>query len=235
MSTLLFVRHAQASLFDADYDQLSERGRKQAKLLGQYFARQGIEFDQSYTGPRNRHKQTAQFVAEAGGSSAEPNEIPDLDEHQVDRLVMQYGGELAERFPHLRELEVAFRASESLTDRHQSFARLFEAVADLWVSSSCPLFDVESWPEFRQRVNQGIDEIICQGGRGKKILVFTSAGTIAATLHRALRGPDETSLGLGWRLWNCSLTGFVFSGDRFSLDYFNAMPHLSQRDDWTYR
>ena len=72
-------------------------------------------------------------------------------------------------------------------------------------------------------------------GKGQNAIAFTSAGTVAASLHRALKCPNEVALALGWRVWNCSLTGYAFSRDRFSLDQFNAMPHLSDRADWTYR
>ena len=63
---------------------------------------------------------------------------------------------------------------------------------------------------------------------------MTSVGPIAVSVQRALRCADDVALELGWRLWNGSLTEFVFSADRFTLDVFNALPHLA-RSDWTYR
>ena len=45
MGTLYLVRHGQASFGAADYDQLSELGRRQSVRLGEYFANKGLTFD----------------------------------------------------------------------------------------------------------------------------------------------------------------------------------------------
>ena len=42
-------------------------------------------------------------------------------------------------------------------------------------------------------------------------------------------------LELSWRLRNCSLTEFVFTRGRVTLDSFNAVPHLGDAARWTYR
>jgi broad specificity phosphatase PhoE len=83
-------------------------------------------------------------------------------------------------------------------------------------------------------VNRAIEQIVRQAGRGSTIAVFTSVGPITVAVQRALACSDKVALETGWRLWNCSVTGFVFSGARFTLDRFNALPHLD-RNDWTYR
>ena len=45
MSTLALVRHAQASFFADNYDQLSPVGEQQARLLGQYWVKRQMRFD----------------------------------------------------------------------------------------------------------------------------------------------------------------------------------------------
>ncbi|MFP6676395.1 MAG: histidine phosphatase family protein [Pirellulaceae bacterium] len=236
MSIIIFVRHAQASLFEDDYDQLSDRGLEQARQLGKYFSQQALVFDEVYTGPCRRHQQTASEVARHSNHPSPPAiEIAELDEHHLDQLATQHVHKIAEQFPSIDELQIAFQSADGRVERQKSFARLFEAMADLWVTSRCPLFGVESWPEFHQRVNDGISKIVGRAVRGNKILVFTSAGVIAVALRRALGCPDDVALGLSWRTWNCSLTEFAFSQDRFSLDRFNALPHLDNRKNWTYR
>jgi broad specificity phosphatase PhoE len=236
MSSLHIVRHAQASLFADDYDQLSEHGFRQSALLGEYLSDQQLQFDYVFVGPRLRHRQTAETaIPEIASDPSAVIEIGELDEHQVDRLLSHHVAELSEQFPRVAECRAAFHAAESDQDRRRTFAILFEEVANLWVKGECPLFGVESWAEFSARVNAGIDRMIAMTGKGKKAIAFTSAGTVAATLHRALQCPDEVALGLGWRVWNCSLTEYAFSRHRFSLDQFNAVPHMSDRADWTYR
>ena len=130
MSSIIFVRHAQASLFDSDYDQLSDRGRQQACQLGQYLARHGLVLDEIFTGPRRRHRQTAELVVQqTDGWSPEAVEIAELDEHQVDQLATHHIEKIAQQFPDVQELEADFRSTQDLKERQESFARLFEAVA----------------------------------------------------------------------------------------------------------
>ena len=236
MSSILFVRHAQASLFADDYDQLSDHGFRQSAMLGDYLAEQDLQFECVFVGPRLRHRQTAETAMPV--LKEQPDrivEIPELDEHQVDRLVSNHARELGEQFPRVAQYHADFRAAESNRQRRRAFAILFEEVANLWVNEQCPLFGVESWNDFRMRVNAGIDKMTAQTGKGRSAIAFTSAGTLAATLHRALDCSGEVALGLGWRVWNCSITGYAVSPNRFTLDQFNTLPHMPVRDDWTYR
>ncbi|MCH2212619.1 MAG: phosphoglycerate mutase family protein [Fuerstiella sp.] len=235
MSTLVFVRHAQASLFADDYDHLSRLGEQQSGELGRYFKRYGVGFDEICIGPRKRHRHTAALAGQVCGGFAEFTEFREFDEHHVDQLVSGHLDELCEQIPHLREQRNRFHGSETSTQRQRTFAKLFESVAILWISGRCPLFGLESWDEFRTRVCAGIDQIVKRGGSGRRVLVATSAGTIVAALQHALQCPDETALGLGWRIWNCSMTSFAFTEDRFTLDSFNSMTHLEDHALWTYR
>jgi hypothetical protein len=65
--------------------------------------------------------------------------------------------------------------------------------------------------------------------------MFTSGGFIGTAVHLALGASDRSALEVNWRIRNCSLTEFVFSGDRLSLDSFNIVPHLEDPALWTYR
>ena len=56
MSRLVLVRHAQASIGHANYDQLSPRGEEQARSLGAHWAEMRTVFDQVFVGPRQRHQ-----------------------------------------------------------------------------------------------------------------------------------------------------------------------------------
>lgn len=236
MSNIIFVRHAQASLFEADYDQLSELGMTQAQLLGQYLASQPLALDEIYIGPRRRHRQTLEAILQHAPQLACPLvELPQLDEHQVDRLATDHIDQLAREFPVVNKLNQDFLAANQGLERQRNFARLFEAVAELWVTDRCELYGIESWSSFVSRVNEGIDSIVGRPGSGRQVLVVTSAGTLSAALSRALDCPDRVALGLGWRIWNCSLTRFAFSKGRFSLDQFNTLPHLNDHSLWTYR
>lgn len=70
MSRVLLLRHAQASYLEPDYDKLSPIGEKQARALGEYWARQKINFDRVFSGPRVRQMDTARIAA--AGPRAKP-------------------------------------------------------------------------------------------------------------------------------------------------------------------
>ena len=238
MSSLVLVRHAQASFMEADYDQLSSHGEEQARKLGDHWRAQNHSFDQVYTGPRKRHKQTAEIVGarlQAGGVAwPNPVELPGLDENHVDQLIIHHHEALAAEFPHVGELAASFHAAKNSTERGRRAQALFETVARLWMAEEVSL-GVETWPTFRDRVHSALKEIVAHNGGGQRVAVVTSVGPIMAALQRTLDCPQEVALATGWRVWNCSITECVFSGERFTLDSFNTLPHLPDRSEWTYR
>ena len=239
MSTLVLVRHAQASFLEDDYDRLSPHGEKQAVQLGKHWAAVNGSFDVVLCGPRRRHRRTAELVGEsfhaAGHHWPEPVSLAEWDEHQIDRLMVQHAPRLGEDYPELRPLLAAARSEGTRTERARGFQRLFEAVARLWLTDAVVRTDIETWDAFRTRIQGALDAIVTQAGRGRRVAVFTSGGPITVALQRAVGCDDQTALATGWRVWNCSLTEFAFSGNRFTLDCFNALPHLPDPSDWTYR
>jgi len=70
--------------------------------------------------------------------------------------------------------------------------------------------------------------------RQDRVALFTSGGFIGTSVRLALDTPDPMALEVNWRVRNCSLTEFVFTKDRFTLDSFNALPHLEDPALWTY-
>ena len=58
------------------------------------------------------------------------------------------------------------------------------------------------------------------------MVAFTSGGFIGVAVQIALGAPDPSGLEVNWRVRNSSLTEFLFSRGRLSLDSFNAIPHL---------
>lgn len=224
-------------MMKADYDELSERGREQASVLGRFFADQGWTFDAVFAGPARRHRDTAALAGEsmvqAGRDWPTAVEIAQLDEHDAFSLVRAATSALTD-VPEVVEGQRALRAATSLAERSGGFQRLFEAVMHRWIAGSFEPEGIETWPEFHQRVNAGLEQILASGAR--RAIAFSSVGPLAVLLQRALGTDDTASFRTAWRLRNASLTAFVFDGEgRFTLDRFNALPHLPDPRAWTFR
>ena len=68
MSVLYIVRHGQATFYSGDYDQLSEKGYEQSRLLGRYWRESGLAISEVYSGSLKRQLQTAQACGESYAS-----------------------------------------------------------------------------------------------------------------------------------------------------------------------
>jgi len=120
-------------------------------------------------------------------------------------------------------------------DRNRRFQKMFEALMNRWITGELGSNEVESWHTFRDRVQRGLRRIAQSGVSGRRVVAFTSGGPIGVAVQIALNAPDRTGLEVNWRVRNCSLTEFVFSGERLSLDSFNAIPHLEDPALRTFR
>lgn len=230
MSTLTLVRHGQARPFEEESDRLSATGEAQAHALGAFWIRTGVRFDAVYSGSLVRHKRTEELV---GISYAEPGRpwpravvTDDLNEYDVTGILNSLGPELARRDPDVKALYEALEAASAGPERNRSFQKVFEAVMVPWAEGTLEADGVESWSAFRSRVEGAIRRITESAGAGKRVVAFTSGGPIGLAVQLSMRAPDRSALEVNWRVRNCSLTEFIFSADRFTLDTFNAIPHL---------
>ncbi len=237
MSVLTLIRHGQASFFDANYDQLSQLGERQAQVLGQYWANRRFAFDQVWTGPRMRHRRSAELTVaacrEAGQACPEPVILEELDEYDLSGLINVLIPELCRRdrkFAALIKRHLRSHPSE----RIQNFQDMFEPLLLYWQSPAAIDCPMETWPAFSNRVERVVRQLQEQNGHGRRIALFTSGGFIGRATQLALAAPDRTALDLHWRLRNCSLTEFAFTQNRFSLDTFNTVPHLDDPGLLTY-
>jgi broad specificity phosphatase PhoE len=239
MSVLTLVRHGQASFFADDYDQLTPLGEQQSRLLGEYWARQGVQFDAIYAGPRVRQQRSAEIagaaVRQAGAAWPDPVLLPDLDEFDLHGVFRQLAPALCRQNADFASLFDNYRQSTEKNDRLRNFQRMFEPLLLHWQSLPAGDERVESWPDFRERVERTILQVAEPTGSGRHVVLFTSGGFIGNAARLALCAPDRSALELAWRLRNASLTEFVFTHNRFTLDSFNAVPHLQDPALLTYR
>ena len=212
MSTLTVVRHGQARPFDRNPDQLSPLGEEQSRLLGEYWKRLGVSFDEVWSGSLLRQRQTAELAI---GS---PQILEDWNEYDANGILHNFAP------PY--ELEPG-------ADRNRKFQKVFEPAVLAWIEAeSHPT--VETWLAFRERVLRGLRRLQ-DGPSNRNVVLFTSGGPISVLVQAAIAGHPRSFLEVNWRVKNCSITEFTFSRERLSLDSFNALPHLERAELRTFR
>lgn len=235
MSKLLYIRHGQASFGKADYDQLSEKGYQQSRDLGSHFLKTEFKMDTIYVGPLKRHWQTYEMVKEAyqnaGESLPDPILFEPLNEHRGPEVLKQNLPKLVKTDPVIAKWEAERQANRDLWNKNGML--IFDRAMNLWANGH---FDEDhpeeyaKWPEFREIVGGGFDQLMetHMQERGVNIALFTSGGTISATMGKVLQMPDHSSvINLNGIVQNTSMTEILFNDSKATLKSFNLVPHLS--------
>lgn len=239
MSQLILVRHGQAAFLTDDYDRLSPLGEEQSRLLGEFWTKRNVTFDAVFTGPRKRQRDTGRIVGEqyqqAGLPLPELIELQEFDEYDADGIMTELLPQLLERDARFRQLHETFVQSASDEERRRNFQKRFEVITLAWVRGELLSPHVESFREFHARVRNGLRRIMQESASGSRVAVFSSGGAISVSVQLSTQAPEEMVLDFNWRVRNAALSEFVFSKERFSLDSFNAIPHLDDPKLHTYR
>jgi broad specificity phosphatase PhoE len=215
MSLLTVVRHAQARPFEKNSDCLSETGEQQARALGDYWERAGVTFDEVLCGTLQRHRQTAALAL-----GAPPAISADWNEYDAEGILRGYPPPSS--FPDNRAFQKVFEAA---MEKWMTGSPDREGQSDVAVHGPAPRG--EPFADFHARVLRGLRSIQ-EGPSNRKVVLFTSGGPIGVLVQTALGAPERSFADVNWRVRNCSISEFVFSRDRLSLDLFNSTPHLKQ-------
>ncbi len=239
MSRLFLIRHAQASFLSENYDQLSDHGIDQAKILGESLASNEFIFDRIYSGTLNRQQHTRRMVQELYDAQKIPFpkviEEDRFNEYPAEEIMTSLGKYLVENDDVAANLYKKCNDLTSETERHLYFQKLFELILESWVNNDIKDVNLStSWKDWSNGVRNAIDDIRSQTKNGELIGVFTSGGPIGVSVQTVLDAPEIKAAELNWRVYNCSVTKFTFSTERFSLDQFNDVSYLSP-DILTYR
>ena len=232
MSTLTLVRHGQATPFEKITDRLSETGIQQARLLGEYWRRQGVKFHQIVSGSLTRHRQTLEAIGFTAG--APPMFDPGWNEYRADEILAKLSPALEARDEGYAKLAAASREAIAGPERNRHFQRMMEVLMDAWLEGSVTATGVESFNDFEVRVRKALRAVM-EGPSGRDVVVVTSGGPIGFCVQQALSAPAKAFLDVNWRMRNTSITEFTFSSSRFTLDTMNCLPHLEDRRLWTWR
>src|ERR1041384_3964402 len=250
MSTIYFIRHAQAGSRD-NYDLLSDLLWWHAKKLGEHFAEQGITLRAVYAGGMRRQRETAELACEAivrAGLFA-PDVVVDERWNEFSlisvyrRLAKLMMKEDAAFARDIREMQEAIARDPHTTggavveaiarDPHTTggaVGRCDQAVIRAWMENRYPDHEDESWSSFRTRITT-CSKALEANNSDAAIAIFTSATPIAIVASAALGLTDDKLLSILGVIYNTSISAFRERNGELRLFTFNATPHLgvSQR------
>ncbi len=230
---MYLVRHGQAGTRDS-YDSLSELGRRQSRLLGEYFLSQGIEFTAAYSGTMLRQQQTAAEVSTAYTKAAIP--FPEIiidhqwNEFDLARVYREIGPLLCEEDSEFRseyeDMRQQVRQNIGVPDAevHRRWRPCDTKIVEAWIAGRFP-YGGETWNQFCERVTACRLKLIA-APRQANILAFTSATPTGILTGLALDLTDARVRQLAGVLHNASYTVLRQSGEHLQLFQFNAVPHL---------
>ena len=217
MSEIYFVRHGQASFGSSNYDQLSELGHEQARLLGEYFRERDMAFDHIVTGDMVRHRETAEGICVGMGLDAQQFEVyPELNEFDFHSVLHAYTAQFPEHA--LPEKPVA----------KDFFKRLKKGIL-LWSTGELQGELPETWANFEQRL-LAFRESVMQRHAGQRVLAVSSGGAIAMLIRQLLQAPESVMVELNLQTRNTAVTHCRFNERAMRLSSFNNVPHLDRLD-----
>lgn len=229
MSTLLLVRHGQASFFGGDYDRLSAHGRRQARRVGEYLAGAGSAPDRVFVGPLLRHRQTAEEAASGFAARApgwpEPAALEELAEHHapaVMKAVLALPEALAAGGLSVSEVTAPATRAELVRDYFQRW----EAVSRRWIAGEFPDLPIETWQAARARAARALELLTAESGSGETRVAFSSGGLICMIVGELLGLDDQRVFDLSLGFANGAIAEIRYSGPRRSLLGFNLRQHL---------
>jgi broad specificity phosphatase PhoE len=240
MSTLIMVRHGQASFGASHYDKLSDKGIAQAMALGEHWVRNGLKLDAAFSGSQERQRRTLEIVRDIclseGLEFPEPQVRDAFDEYDADGIMRHFLPRLVEHEPRLGELVGRISDQGYASDEgRKAFQEAFGIVMKHWLQADGVGDGVESWGHFRGRVLAGVERLRAEYGSSRTVAVFTSGGPVSAVMQAALQSPDRVALELAWVIKNGSITEFRYAGERFTLSGFNMTPHYLDESLVTFR
>lgn len=236
MNIIYMIRHGQASFGEDNYDRLSEKGVRQAGILGEHLIDTGLRADALYSWTLQRQQATAKEVIsrfkERGIDTPEHSLSEALNELDARAVLVSQIPDMISKNPSVKD-----DLDRIYTDDN-SFKRIFEEAMLRWVSGDFEKPGIESWDTFSSKVWDGIRDIMSRHNGGEKVLLFTSGGPIAATMQKHLGLSNEHAIRLSWQVVNTSVTRFVYNSSGIALAGFNEISHLelqNEKDIITYR
>ena len=210
MGQLFLVRHGQASLGAADYDQLSPLGLQQSQRLGEHWRMQGLKFDAVITGALKRHAQTLAGIQHGMGTQHRALIWPGLNEYDSEAII--------------HAIQPGEIVKPTTPEGYKHYFRLLRDGLAQWMAGNVSPKGMPSYTEFAHGVISALDHVRqhCNGN----VLLVSSGGPIATAVAQVLHASPETSIELNMRMRNSAVSEFNFNTKRHSLVSFNHLAHL---------
>lgn len=234
MSVVYLVRHGQAGTREK-YDSLSDLGREQARLLGDFFEAQRIEFEAVYSGTLNRQRATAA----AALPEARVIEDAGWNEFDLAQVYSEYAPHMAaddddfrREYDEMQRAMVASRGAHG-DPVHRRWNDCDKKIVRAWVESRYE-YSGESWPVFVARIHSAFARVTAARHDGN-VAVFTSATPIGVCSAATLELADARAMWLAGVLMNASFTTLRVREAEVRLFSLNNAPHLGEASLRTFR
>jgi broad specificity phosphatase PhoE len=221
MTTVLLVRHGQASFGTSHYDRLSELGADQARRAGSAIARRYPRVTSLLSGGLERQQESARAALTEIPFDGDVRPDIRFNEYRTKELFAAYLAAATESDP------IIAAAGESWTADRVLFWRVLRQVTQRWSEDKTPPPAMESWPAFRSRVASALQDALADLSRSDVAVIFTSAGVIAAAVGIALDLRAAQIFSLNWRIYNASICTLHYGTEGFALAGFNEVGHLA--------
>jgi broad specificity phosphatase PhoE len=215
MGTLYLVRHGQASFGAADYDRLSDLGRRQCLRLGAHLRERGLRFEGAYRGSLRRQSESLDAVAEGLGGLPPAVELTAWNEYDADAV--------------LRALHPQLPPAPDGADaaaRHRHHFRLLRDGLTAWMAGRTTPQGMPSHADFVAAVARALEAVRTRH-RGD-VLAVSSGGPIATAVGLVLGLAPQAVIELNLRIRNSAVTEFAFTPRRHALVSFNTIAHLER-------
>ena len=223
MSEYILIRHGQASFGKANYDQLSELGKKQAFVLGEYLNKSFDSIQKVYIGGLQRHHETATEIQKAFQKAGRilPEFIinSDLNEHHGPQIVRKYFEQLKLTDTAAAEYARNFDPSDPL--QMKQYFKIFNRITLQWAKGEIEDPEIQSWAAFRDQTRRALQHIMENDNGGERILVITSGGPVASLCGESLGITEAKIIGLAQEIFNASYSQILRSREKLSLKNFN--------------
>jgi len=225
MGQIVLVRHGQAAFGTDDYDRLTDLGKQQSQLLGEWFAQRGRKIDCAVTGNMRRHRQTAESCLLAMPQALRPKgdwtADAGFDEYDADEVVVRHR-------PEFGDPGVLHKHLDACEHPRREFQAIFTAAMERWMGGRFDSDYRESWSAFSARCVASLTKLTNEAGPSRTTVVFTSGGPIAAICQHVLGLTCQRAFAVNTALVNSATTALLYQPRLISLSYLNNFSHLER-------